>query len=794
MISTPTEERHEAKLATRCFLTEPTCPPIAADMTREQLLSDPDELLAAIIFHADIDAQCLRRPLGQGLARQLHKLDELTKAESDEQSRALLQTAFMKLKARVVEICPLVSRPGLLALLEPPKGKRIVIKPPKAATDKEPAAVPTSRPLDDRREDDTHGRAEFLMIDCLVRIAKRHRAIIPRTVLVLGKKLSDVDELRAALDGCVEDGLATTWSRRYLDSLALGIADEYEPPVAKDGSLGVVFQSLEPFFRVATSEGTLTNHLNDLRDHSIELFDNGSIGRAVTFLEATLHVMTGHRNLSRGRTAYLARVRRSLSLAKLGEHASKVHLEPALRHMMNLFPDLSAEAIANRLANEDSRIARKQLLALLRVHGATAQKVILSKLLMTAYDEREDSWYWSRNLALVLGQLLERHPEIDDVGLEAVISQAQPQQRFQVLRELIPCLGRIPGEQAGRQLRTLLHAFLARGRRATGRDRTETHQLVLQVIQELARRDWDEDRRVAVQALLEAEGYVASTQVVWRELAGSPLTRFPRTISYIIEQVDAIINARKPLLGASEEPLRSLIGLLTSTPEPRVAGLLARVLSHAKEEATREEVRRIQKGWSGLTSPEDQTRWRHKGSLKRVQIGLLLDWLVEERFTGTVSILSKSNDAELLLDRGRLVTAKLARLRGPAVVEALLNVRRAVDYELRAISPTSGTEPSVCDRSLELGPLLRQLRSKSREAIELEVLVPEELSLFPAVDPPPIPPWATDGILIRKIWGHVRTRTKIRACAALKERRARQLLRFWLDEGAVTQDPSVAGR
>lgn len=560
---------------------------------------------------------------------------------------------------------------------------------------------------------------------------------------------------------------------------------------------GTMLGAMRRLITAAGDPGSGTDRFREMVQGAVEQVNTGSLARAATMLGLAEEVQQREKVDRAVVEAVRGRGHQAFSADRLRELIEKPENHPLLRRVFGFFPALSPKGLLSALKEEKKREGRRQLLALLEVHGPSARGEALDRL-VESLSEGADvvDWYFQRNLLYVLRRIPRpAGPAVGDAELDALFRLSDPQRPAPLVKEALANLGQAPRSEKAEQVLTArlgqLEASLSKGT-VPAATVADVHQLLDRTVSAL----------IAVGtpgALLAAvEHALAATSAHGDGLARlSPLSTVDLSPNEdVVERLLRALRSALPvkvfglMSSSSAASSLKLVTALSGTPAPAVRRALDDVVRKFGGQELGKAARTALASFDAVRKPaEAPAGGGFSGDLDVFGLPTLLQTFDQMQATGTL-VLRDADGAEagtLALEKGRLRGVATGPRRGLDAFFQLLERPGAGTFQfnrLSALRPEDATLATPHD----LMPLLLEGMRRYDELGRAVAIVGDATRFRPTSVRPSRPRDENDQKLLTAIWSKAATGATPLECedaVVADSYRVRNALLHWLDEGSL---------
>ena len=411
---------------------------------------------------------------------------------------------------------------------------------------------------------------------------------------------------------------------------------------------------------------------------AVEQFNEGNLGRAAVIFDLAEQLASEQRvtpafvePLRTGGHEYLDKER-------LRKYAERQDCRRGLQRVLSFYTALQPGGLLDALDGEPSRDRRRQLLALLEVHGAPARALARERLQAYVEGRAEVDAFFPMNLVYLLRAI----PRPEEVPVEEevqLVTRAPGRSSpLPLVKQVIAYLSYTHHEKAERALVTFLRVFeamLLQPEKASYPP-NEVEALLDRTCVALARYGTPRAWQALVDHGLNAETRLGSTLARLAEAGKSQnLAASPEVVGRLLAALNAELP-KKTVLGfpvrRNDERIALLIQALSGTPIPAVMEALQEIVDRHPGQKFAEEAFRALSTLKAASRPPD-TGASLAGDLELFGLPDVLQTLGGSQATGVLTLMNDHGRqaATVLLENGRFRGAHCQAVSGAEAIYQL---------------------------------------------------------------------------------------------------------------------------
>jgi len=621
--------------------------------------------------------------------------------------------------------------------------------------------------------------------------------VVAETVISAAEAAGDAKQLQDFLATFRIPGLPSS-PAELLAVLAQRLPDWAPPPSVPDDNSPRTVEALRKVVATAGSPGEASKRFQQLVEMATTEFNRGSLGRAVTLLDLARR-MVERNEVGRSSTAHImGRGRELLDPERLKAYAKAEETHALLRRAMAFFSDLSPEALLDQLEAEDQREQRRAILSLVKVHGPDARSRVIERLEESIAAGGTLSWFFERNLILLLRDIPPAGEEDLDRQIDILIWLARPGGPLPSVRDALSALGAIRHKRSEGAL-TAAISDLERalsGELELPYDRDEIEGLLDRAVGALAAMPSRDARRRVVRHALDRRAQSLQTIERLAPLGQHDLSEDTELVQFLLDalqnELPMKVFGRAVLTPRRSAAITAIIHALAGTDLAEVRKLLSEVARRFPKEAFSSEAERILAGLGTRGRTETERSATMSGDLALLSFPNLLQNIADANLTGTLTLFDEEgrSTSALTFVEGNVATARAGHLEGKTAFFQTLQAPSAARFVFTRTAPP-GKEQASHDAQPVL-PLLLEGMRRLDELRRSEAIVPADAS-FRATSKAHSPvPDEQDEALMEKVWEAAAAGRPPAACEAelpADSYRIRRMYEHWLQEGALVPSP-----
>lgn len=573
------------------------------------------------------------------------------------------------------------------------------------------------------------------------------------------------------------------------------------PPSGPDASSPGALSAMGRYISMADPSEGLRRY-KEMLQTAIEQANDGSLARAVLMFELADRLVAERKVDKSTADPLRSSMGAGLDVDRLRAAGEKPEKRILVRSILAFFPATSVRGLLEALKTEERRDGRRNLLALLDVHGLPAREAALSDLAKAVEDPHgAPDWYYLRNLLNVLRRVPRPEgasPEGELGFLDLLAGKEQP---AALAKEALFNIGQIKHPKA----ETLLVEKLKRletlriGEEASQYSHEELDQLLDRATSGLVRIGTPGAIRAIVEHSLKRDARLGDSMPRLAQLSTIDLTVDPPSLETLLRALEKEIPRKVFGLMVKEESPRLVqyVAALSGTPAPSVRELLGDL---SRKFAEKELGRAATKALGALVSLEasrkekEPTALGMTGDLEVFGLPMLTQTLAQSESTGTLLMKPKdgSPPATLTLEAGRVRHAAHGALKGAEAVYQLLE--RPLEGTFQFVrKPAVRSADDAFQPASDIIPLLFEGMRRYDELRRACELVGDAVRLSPTGKKPSLPSHENDGNLVRTVWAGAAagaTALQLERASSVDAYRIRRLLAHWVEEGAMEARPT----
>jgi len=572
---------------------------------------------------------------------------------------------------------------------------------------------------------------------------------------------------------------------------------DWAPPAGGEGMEGARPRAVEAMRKVvATADSPMEAGLRyrKLVETAAEELNQGFLGRAVTLLDLAQR-MVDKKEIDESSAARLREQGQELlDFERLGTFASAGETHSLLRRVMGFFRDLTPAALLARLETEEDRERRRTTLSLLHVHGPATRAEVLKRLERSIKEGGALSWYYERNLVLLLRDI----PPVDEEDLnrqiDVLVWLAQPGGPLSSVRGALTALGSVSAERS----ESALTAIVGDLERALAGDlelpysRDETEELLDRAVGALAAAPSRDARRKVVRHALDRKRASIRSVARLAPLGQLDLRDDPQLVQYLLEllleELPVKVFGRAVLTSRRSATISAIVTAVAGTDVPEVRHALSEVARRFPGQGFATEAQRILANLGRPEGPKTEKAATMVGDLALLSLPNLLQNLADAHLSGTLTLFDGegATSASVVFSDGMMAKASAGHLEGKT---AFFQILQTSDASRFLFTQSDAPEPPVPEATLQ--PVLPLLLEGMRRLDELrcaEAVVPPDASLQATSKQPSQVPDETDEDFVQAVWKAASSGRPAAACEAelpADSYRIRRMYEHWLQEGAL---------
>ena len=562
------------------------------------------------------------------------------------------------------------------------------------------------------------------------------------------------------------------------------------PAEAKPSS---AIEAMHKIIALTNDSQESARRVRELMSEAVANFNNGGLGAAVSMLELAAQVIREKKiDASTVDRIYHDAVE-SISAEQLRKYTENKTKHGALRRALGHLPSLNRDSLFEQLRGEQRPERRRSLLGLLEAYGAEARARALTELeIELNRPGNEVDTYYLRNVIYLLHRIPRESEENTDKELELLSRATARGQNIYVIKEAVIPLGYVKSDGAVKALTMRLAELEATLLRK------DISLYPMEEMQKVLDRITAALGRIATpSALLTIARHGMKPNPLLGDTRGRLAALSQHDLSFDEQTVDVLIKAIRDdlpakvlgrILTSNKPPPLKIIEALSGTRAEKVDALFTELAQkfadHDVGRAAAAALVRL--GSTSEASGTAKAGATLTGDLDFFGLPSLMQSLADQQATGIVTLIARGTGqtaGKLLFSGGKFGDAQVAHLRG---VEALYQLLEKPPTGTFAFVPHSSPPKS---RDLyEIMPLLFEGIRRHDELRQMQIFVPDDLTLRPTATKPTPDAEETDPAVIREVWVKASSGAPVsqwEPTIAVDAYRVRRLISRWVEEGAL---------
>jgi hypothetical protein len=580
-------------------------------------------------------------------------------------------------------------------------------------------------------------------------------------------------------------------SEKLLHVLATNVPKwDIRMPAEQQGSS---IEAMHKIISLTTSSMESGKRFRELMTEAVEQFNEGALGPAVSMLELAARVIVEKKLDPSTVERVRASAVESISSERLRKYTENKSRHALLRQALSFFPMLTRPGLFEQLRGEERPERRRSFLGLLEAYGSDARNAALVELeteLNRPLDEIDT--YYLRNVIY----LLHRIPRDSDEGvgreLDLLTRATARGQNIYVIKEAVLPLGHLKSEPAAKLLTTRLaeiEAMLIR-KDFSLYPMDEMQKVIDRIATALGRIATPAALLTIARHGMKPNPALGDTRARLAPLAQHDLSFDEQTVDILLKAIRDDLPTKifgKVMPSRNPPPLR-IIEALSSTRSEKVESLFEEIAESFPEHEVGKAAKAALYNLTNAQPPPRQAAAATlTGDLDFFGLPSLLQSLADQQATGIVTLTSRrgTTAGKLLFVSGKFADAQASHLRGATALYQLLECPVAGTF---AFVPHPGEASKPHSELLDVMPLLFEGIRRHDEYRQLQLFVPDDVTLRATETKPTPDPEESDPAVARDVW------VKAASGARLGEwepqigadgYRIRRLVARWMDEGAL---------
>jgi len=580
-------------------------------------------------------------------------------------------------------------------------------------------------------------------------------------------------------------------------------APAQEPRQGKDEpvpALSGAAKTMRKVMDLAKDPGELNERFRELIETSVEEFNSGSIGRAVTVIDLAKRMISEKEvdpNLAANIIGLASEQLDDTQLRKYAENEDKRLL---LRRVLRFFPSTQVDSLMDDLMVEERRDRRRLILKLLMTHGEEARSKAIDLLRESLSGNFPQPWFVQRNL-IYLMRSIDPTEELDiDKEIDLLVRASVPGGELPLLREALTALGQIDHPRAIQTLTARISDLedVLLQKSNSVHKAPDLQALLDTAIKALIRFNTKEARQCVVTHGLKRRPEFGDTLARLAMFGGQDLSEDPSTINQIIEAIKGELPVK--VFGVSVKTSRKtqnighLLESLSGTDQPKVRTVYDSIVRKFPGERFANAAARFLTKLDTKTSideptDEDRTINSLSGDLALFGLPNLMQNLADSRVEGVLTVLDDAGNstASISLRDGMMTDASAGELRGDVAVYQLLErpiIGRFIFVNQPVDVPQEEGEPG----GIPVMSLLMEGMRRYDEFNRATAIVNDDAKFGATGKQPTALPDEDDANFVNGIWVQATqgaTPIEIERRATVDGYRIFRLFEHWLNEGSL---------
>jgi len=563
------------------------------------------------------------------------------------------------------------------------------------------------------------------------------------------------------------------------------------------GGRGSVVGAMRRLVTLSSDPAESAKRFREIVYAAIEQLNGGNLGRAVTMFGLAEQIIRKERVEKPVAQAIRARAHETIDPARLRAFAEKPENHFGLRTVLEFFPALRPDGLLESLREEKRRDARRNLLALLEVHGPTARDVALEKLFAAGgASAAESDWFFLRNLLYVLRKVPRTSGAASEAEVDLLFRLSDPSQPAPLVKEALANLGQARTEKSEQVLVARLAQLETAAAKAGTTAPAELLQLLDRTCAALARHATPTAFRALVDHGLKGSGSPGGSVARLVHLSGHDLSAQEQLVDRLLKALRGALPVR--FLGVVVSPsadadAKRIVKALSGTPAPSVRRTLEEI---ARKYPDREFGREAEKALAALDQarrPAETGAASLAGDLEVFGLPTLLQTLEQTQATGVLSLKDRQGAeiGAIAIEAGAIRGASTGRLRGADAFYQVLERPAAATFAFGRSAALRPEEVSFPSPQPVMGRLLEGMR-RYDELQRASALVPDGARFRTSSVRPTRLPQEEDPKLPGTVWAKALQGATAIECEAAAEAdafRVKRLLVHWVEEGSLQVVP-----
>jgi len=464
-------------------------------------------------------------------------------------------------------------------------------------------------------------------------------------------------------------------------------APAYAPPADGEDAppLSGTAETMKKVVDLAQDPAELTKNFRDLISTSVEEFNKGSLGRAVTVIDLAQRMIAQKEVDASLAANVIDQTSEKLDQARLRSYAENEDKKLLLRRVLSFFPPLQIENLMQDLMVEERRDRRRMILQLLMIHGDETRGHAIRLLGESLSGNVPQPWYVQRNLIYLMRSIPPSEEYDIEKEIDLLVRASVPGGELPLLREALTALGQIDHPRAIKTLvarvSDLEDVLMQKGKSV--HRASDIQSLLDTAIKAMIRFDSKEARQCIVTHGLNHRPELGDTLSRLAMLGSLDLSNDPATITRIVEAIKTELPVK--VFGVSVKSakkahnLERLFESLSGTDTAKVRKVYDSIVRNYPGERFANAAAKCLTKLSATTSFDEQdsegdTITSLSGDLALFGLPNLMQNLADSRVEGILTVLDDAGNsiASVVLNDGMMIDATIGDLTGETAVYQLL--------------------------------------------------------------------------------------------------------------------------
>lgn len=636
-------------------------------------------------------------------------------------------------------------------------------------------------------------------------------AILSRIIDEIATSARSTADLDNQLRYLKDLGVESLGAGDVLRALSAALPDwapAHEPRAEGDQvpTLSGAAETMRKVVDLAKDPAELNDRFRELVTTTVDEFNSGSIGRAVTVIDLAKRMISEHEVDASLAANMIDQASEQLDDSQLRRYAENDDKRLLLRRALRFFPSTQVDNLMGDLVIEERRDRRRFILKLLMTHGEEARNKAIEVLREALSGNVPQPWFVQRNLIYLMRSIDPSEDSDIEKEIDLLVRASVPGGELPLLREALTALGHIDHPRSVQTLTARvsdLEDVLSQKSNAV-HNPGEIQSLLDTAIKGLIRFNTAEARQCVLRHGLRKRPEFGDTLARLAMLGGQDLAQDPSTVNQIIEAIKVELPVK--VFGVSVKTSRKthnishLLESLSGTDVPRVRTVYDSIVRKFPGERFANAAARFLTKLDTKTSidepdDEDETINSLSGDLALFGLPNLMQNLADSRVEGVLTVLDNtgSSSASISLRDGMLTDASAGELAGDVAVYQLLE-RPIVGRFIFVNQPVDVGEKEGEPGGIPVMSLLMEGMRRYDEFNRATAIIQDEARFGATGQQPTALPDEDDADFVNGIWVQATqgaTPVEIERTAKVDGYRIFRLFEHWVDEGSLEPKTEV---